>query len=374
MVHLARRSGIRLHFSSWPVLTLAMALLLAPSPLKAQDASTETSFEDTVDVREILLDVLVTDDDGNVIIGLQADDFVVEDGGQVVPVESVSFYSNRHFLGLLEGETEAPAAATEEGSLPPEDRYFVLLFDQPVLGGPGDGRLAVQMRQAGKHAFRWVVEELLPNDHVAVASYDSELRLHQDFTRDRQRITRAVERAAKGQPPEDQWKSRTPRPEEGISLAPLAAAKSEAEDVFATLEELALGLGSLRGRKNVILFAVDFPRGGTPAKREENFDLAIQALNDSNVAVYTISVSQRGREYSLDRLASETGGDHAFRFQDFLDPLRRIGRENSGYYLLSFKSRGEAPVGNADDYREVSVATTNPEFRVRSRSGYRAGG
>ena len=79
---------------------------------------------------------------------------------------------------------------------------------------------------------------------------------------------------------------------------------------------------------------------------------------------------RRGHQESLAQLAQETGGEYLFRFQDFLDPLRRISRQNSGFYLLSFKSQQPA---EGEGYRPVSVRTVSEEFQVRARGGYRYG-
>ena len=49
-----------------------------------------------MNVNEVLLDVLVTDAKGNVIVGLDKGDFVVKDNGRPVELTGVTFYSNRH--------------------------------------------------------------------------------------------------------------------------------------------------------------------------------------------------------------------------------------------------------------------------------------
>ncbi|MCB1033965.1 MAG: VWA domain-containing protein, partial [Acidobacteria bacterium] len=237
-----------------------------------------------------------------------------------------------------------------------------------------DNRLYLHMPRAGKQAYQWLMQELLPNDHVAVAAYDSGLRLHHDFTRDRHRLGLALRSASRGKPPESRWPSRSGPASPGVTLASLVPkledVSAPSEDFLESLATLGEGLAAIPGRKNLVLFGVDVPEYGS-RKAEEALDAAIESLNAANVAVYTIGVTRRGHQESLDQLAERTGGDYLFRFQDFLDPLRRISRLNSGFYLLSFKS--EQPAAGAG-YRPVSVRTASDEFEVRSRGGYRYGG
>ena len=55
-------------------------------------------FEGRVNVNEVLLDVLVTDARGNVIVGLDKNDFVVTENGRPVELNGLTFYSNRRLL------------------------------------------------------------------------------------------------------------------------------------------------------------------------------------------------------------------------------------------------------------------------------------
>ncbi len=100
----------------------------------------------------------------------------------------------------------------------------------------------------------------------------------------------------------------------------------------------------------------------------------LRALNDNNVAVYTIDLLPPGTEHPLSsamsKLADETGGKYYSTFNNFSTPLQQIAEENSGYYLLSYRS--QQPAGKRG-FQEVEVSTSNPEFRVRARKGYAFG-
>jgi len=347
---------------------VGLAVALGAGALAAQDRS-KLQFEGEMEVREVLLDVLVTDEGGNVIVGLGKDDFILEEDGQPVPVESATFYSNRRFLGGFGGQG-TPAVASSDI---PEDRYFVLFYYWPPILRSDSRSHVLKLPEAGRMSFQWMVEELLPNDHVAVVSYDTSLHLHHDFSRDRTRLGEAIRRASTGKAPLARWTSRTEAPEEGITLTSLPQGEAllkESTDVLDGLRVLARALGDVAGRKNLIVFGADLPAEGS-LEWMRGYGPLVEALNVNNVAAYTIGVSGNGRQPSLIRLAEDTGGEYAYRFDSFLAPLRKIAQQNSGYYLLSFRSRH--PAGESG-YQEIEVRTANPEFRVRSRSGYRYGG
>ncbi len=357
-----RASGIR---SKAELLALALAMA-ACWPSFGQPPTGR--FEAELDVQEVLLDVLVTDADGNVIVGLGAEDFVVEEEGSPVAIKSVSFYSNRRFLGA--GETETA------GEEPAEDRYFALFFYRPAVAAGRDNRLLLRLPQAGRDAFEWTVSDLLPNDHVAVLGFDTRLRLHQDFSRDRERLGRALAAATRGGGEETRWPSRMETPVAGISLAGISLAgislagqpalANPGLEVDEALAALAEALAEVKGRKNLVLFGVDLPASGATAG-EDPFAAVVAAMNQSNVAVYTVAVTRRGHQETLDHLARETGGEYLFRFQSFLEPLRHVARVNSGYYLLSFESPG--PRGGSG-YRRLTVRTRDTELSARARGGY----
>ena len=79
-----------------------------------------------LEVSEVLLDVLVTDKTGQVILGLGRDDFVVTEEGEPVEITGLTFYSSYELLGSKE-PLEAQGLRVDEIA---EDRYFILLVQQ----------------------------------------------------------------------------------------------------------------------------------------------------------------------------------------------------------------------------------------------------
>ncbi len=354
----------------------ALAALLTAAAALAQPP--REVFREELEVTEVLLDVVVTDASGNVILGLDKDDFVVEDGERTVDLTSATFYSNRRFV-------ESAAAAERHGITPaevPVDRYFILFFHDQRKE---DASLTGQHLDAVRWASRWVSSEMLPNDWVAVLTYDHKLKVHQDFTTDAAALQRALEGVAKGTDPDSNWPSRFAEasgPSLRKNLPQGRELRRATPRIYSGLQRTAEAAGYITGRKNLLLFSIGFGRlndFGTYLPDERYYPPLMETLNDNNVAVYAISLIENVADEtaaqgvlgnSLSLLANDTGGRFYFNFANFRDPLRQVAEDNNGYYLLSYSARH--PAGSRG-YQEVQVSTRNPEFKVRARKGYRYG-
>jgi VWFA-related protein len=363
-------------------LALAAALCLAPA-LVAQSPSDQAAqpdqqpqgqFEGTVDVNEVLLDVLVTDRKGNVIVGLDKTDFQVSEDGKPVELTGVTFYSNRRLI------ESSPALAQKGVTVDqvPEDRYFVLFFEDQKSAAADAPELLVSQLDAGKRAREWVRTGLLRNDWVAVVSYDAKLKVHQDFTRDRVALQQAIADAIKGKDTDGNWPSRLEESSEPSLRAALPRGndlRKESGTIYDAVRLVAGASGKITGRKNLLLFTNGFAGRintfGQYQPDQRYYPEMSRALNDNNVAVYPIDLTPAGTEHTLsnfmNELASDTGGRYFYNFTNFTTPLEQIADENSGYYLLSYRS--QKPAGEKG-FQEVDVKTSNPEFRIRARKGY----
>jgi VWFA-related protein len=179
---------------------------------------------------------------------------------------------------------------------------------------------------------------------------------------------------------EGNWPSRI-KPGEGPSLYASLPKGNELRDktttIYDALEVLGDAAGQVRGRKNLILFTTGFGQinpFGQYIPDNRYYPDMVQTLNDNNIAVYSLDLVPAGTIHPLSnamtQLANDTGGQYYTNFSTFTTPLREIGEENSGYYLLSYRT--ERPAGQ-QGFQEVDVDTTNPEFKVRARKGYEFG-
>ncbi len=373
---------------------IALVALLLPAAAPAQDEPA-SQFGEQINVTEVLLDVLVTDDKGNVILGLEPSDFIVEEKGAPVSLNSATFYSNRRFVDSAD---LAERLGVERGQVP-VDRFFILFFEETRHFNPA---FTAYQLEAIRMVKKWVYSELLPNDWVAVVGWDARLSVYQDFTTDNEKIVRALNQLAKGKRPGDLWESRVAT-HEGPSLAKNLPRGDElrraSKRMFAALETVGEAAGYITGRKNLLLFTIglgetdvggditqagvvgDTPTTYTPDSRY--YAPMMEQLNDNNVAVYSISVLRDDSDLNpdiaelqngLSVLSNDTGGRYFFNFINFRDPLHQIAEDNNGYYLLSYRSEYTLDEKDEEDYRQVSVKTVNPTFRVRARQGYKLGG
>ncbi len=348
----------------------ALAVLFATRPAAAQKEP-PGRFEEEIVVSEVLLDALVTDKQGRVILGLGKDDFQVEENGQPVEISGVSFYSSQE--RVASAPVDLPGFDLSDI---PEDRYFILFVQEVRSGGGGINSLRLRQQRASRDLQEWLGSKLPPADVVAVASYGYKLKVHQDFTRDRQALKGAIERAVRGVDPEDQWPSRRPPEEE---LGPLRKAlpsgqelRKASRNIYTGLQLLAEAAATVPGRKNLVFLGV----GLDPLRSTEYHRIfpTIEALNDANIAVYALDLVPAEIEHtsrqSLTHLAMATGGDFYYNFIRFGSPLERIAESTSGYYLIAYRSGH--PAGKVG-FQRVKVKVSNPEFRVRVRSGYTYG-
>lgn len=371
-------------------LSLALAVCLSPTLLLAQaDTDPSARFDELVEVSEVLLDVLVTNQDGDVVVGLQPEDFIVVENGQERGVTGAQFYSNR-FLVRDDAPTDRVLKAPP-GDVP-SDRYFIIFFHDTRRLGDASNRLYRQQVRASKHAKSWVREEMLQGDWVAVLSYDYKLKVHSDFTQDREQLIQAISNSAVGKDPGNQWASRRgdARATGPSLLAHLPEGKElrdESKNLYDGLSLVAEATRDMIGRKNLLLFTIGFgdlrsnaggttfADGGVISRPDIRYYPGLkESLNDNNVAIYPIDLTPNEWEHAqrdfLNLLAIDTGGYYHFNFVSFLTPIRQIADEANGYYLLSYLA--EHPSGQ-QGYRDVKIKTRNPELKVRARTGYRFG-
>ena len=354
---------IRMHLGVPLILALA-----APALAQDDEPSLDVAFDELVEVSEVLLDVLATDADGEVVSGLGADDFLVEENGEPVKLTGVSFYSTRYGAGR-------PAAGEV-----PSSRHFIFFFHNQWQTSHYRADLVRQQMRAGVESRRWLDEEMLPSDWVAVVSYGKgKLRVHQDFTQDRQALERAFKEGALGKKPAGMSR-RSPgaRDLEIFRRLPRGdELREEAANVYDALALVAEACGYVIGRKNLLMFTIGFGderRYGEAEPDPELYPRLETALNDHNVAVYPIDTSPAGRGTRqtdfMTKLAEDTGGTYFENFVGFIRPLRDIGGDNFAYYVLSYQS--QHPAGEIG-YQRVEVSARDENVQVRTRKGYRYG-
>lgn len=161
-------------FSLWTLL-----LLTAGQLLLAQEAGVPTF---RTGVSEVLVPTLVTDPQGNVVFGLQAEDFVIRDNGveQKVRMDETFSFKPISLVVAVQTGGRAPSAIGSGCALQRDSN----IFTRP--SGPCKSAL---------HGIGVMLETFLnvPGSEMALVSFDSAVKLRQDFSRDTSAVTRALD-------------------------------------------------------------------------------------------------------------------------------------------------------------------------------------
>ena len=329
------------------------ALAFIALPLFAQQ---QPQFGEKVDVNLVLIDAIVTDSKGNQILGLDKDDFVVKENGAPQAVDSVDYFTNRKFLSAQEQNAPFKVEQVKEG------RYFIFFFDKPV------GTQLFSDVLLARNAVRdFIDNQMQEGDQVALVGHDFRLKVYSDFTTDKAQLKKSLDEVAKF----------GPGAKGGIAGS--SAGIDNTGTVYEALQYVGDSLTKIKARKNLVLFSAGIlepgeeVRNGVVISQSQYYQPMADALNRANIAVYPVNLLHEqavnavpAYHQTLERIASETNGEY-FRYPvSFSTPLKRIDRQNSGYYLISYYTKH--PRGSG--FQKVDVALKNPDFRVKARAGY----
>jgi VWFA-related protein len=285
----------------------AALLLLASGLLNGQKKGQTPVSSGAVirtETKLVVVDVVATDRKGIPVRGLEAKDFRVWEDNKEQVISSFSF-------------------GTEPGSSATPTRYLLLFFDSLNLN-------ASDQTRAKQSAIQFIQAFAGPTRRIAVADFDNNLRIAQDFSENVERLTNAVKsvRASTGTgifP--NQSTSQPGTTGRGAPQAQNSTTQSfTSRNLVASMRSLAKNLNTVPGRKTVIWFS-----GGFPVENSE-LETLIEALNRSNVGVFPVDV--RG-----------VGGQGPFA-------LQRKPSANPGSLLTSLFARSFTPAGSMSFFQQ----------------------
>lgn len=300
----------------------AVVVLVAMGGMAPLTAQQPPRFTERVAVSRVLVDVRVLDSRSGPIRGLTPDDFAVRVGGRTARVESVQWV----------GPAAEPfGAATRRhviGDAPGNDRLIVFLVQLSFERG----RMRGLMRTLAEvHAL---LGTFTPTDRVAVLSFDSQLKIWLDFTRDVARVRGVLDaRTLPGSP-------RPAQPSAGPSLFPRLTPEVAGQTHSIELSLLRLGeaLEPLPGAKTIVFVGHGFGQyGRTGLALPRAYDEARHALLRARTSVFTVDVTtadEHSLEAALRLVSGDTGGlfvaTHLFPRR----ALRSIAQAIAGHYVL----------------------------------------
>jgi VWFA-related protein len=338
----------------------AWGLLAAGAALGQEPQGRPDSYHEEARVERVVVDAYVTDRRANVIPNLTATDFLVKVDGRPVPLESVEW--------IPADTPEVSASALSAGSAPPDlpeaapGRMIVLFFQTDF-----DPVRMIGLMRMGNHVRR-MLQKLLPTDRVAVVSYDSHLKLRQDFTIDRAKIEAALDASIRSSEPS------VPEDPAGPSLArsfDFAAAR-KASTIERGLYLVARALRAIPGAKSLLFFGYGLGTiggmGGPGPSERRDYSMALYFLAFARTNVFVLDITDadyHSLETSLQHISDMTGGTYE-KTRIFGNlALDRVRRAISGRYILVFvKPPGPRGV------HEISVSLTRVSGDISFRKYY----
>ena len=389
----------------------ALAILLAGAVLIAGQAPPpagpqQPTFKAQVEYVEV--DVLVTDQQGNFVRGLNKEDFqVLEDGKP----QTVSTFT---LVDIPVERFDRPLGAAlpidpdvRSNERPFDGRVYVMVIDDLHTNFARSERV--------KRAARLFVQRYLGANDLMAVVHTRGSDAGQEFTNSKRLLLAAIDktsgyklRSATAERTDEYFRQRDSRqPGDRVNDPTDQERSYNARSTLDTLKSIAEWFGGVHGRKKTILFVSEgidyditdvFNNQGASMVIDATRE-AIAAATRSNVSIYAVDprgLTNLGDEEieigaypddpttgigstsllnelrlsqdSLRVLSDETGGFAAVNRNDFSTAFTRIVRDNSSYYVLAYYP---PTAGKRDGrFHRIDVRVTRPGVTVRARKGY----
>jgi VWFA-related protein len=411
---------------------LLAATLLAQSSEQQRPPNVMPKLMESVDVRVINVDVVVTDKKGTQIHGLKKDDFLLYENG--VPKKLTNFYEvqGTHAIDAEGATVGTPPAATTTATVPAREeipehmrRRIIFFVDNLTLAPFNRNRVFKEMKE-------FAVKTMRPGDEAMIATYNRSMKIRVPFTRDAVQIQQALDGIAGESALGLSNKSELQQTEDRIRDAQsyddaVATARSYAQSVehdvrqaVASLNGLMSTLAGVEGKKILVLTSEGFQlspgkeafyfiddvakdktnwqQAGSSMIESMNFNATsliqevAKTANANGITLYTIhagglaamndnsaenskpisfSVQQAGLSNSTDSLslmADMTGGLATLSTNNYAQAFDRIARDLDSYYSLGYRAGTE----RVDRQRnlEVRLKDNSKGYTARARQTF----
>lgn len=402
--------------------SFVVALLCAATAI-AQPAPPLPKLTETIDVRLINIDVVVTDRKGNPITGLTKDDFTLYENG--VPKTITNFFevAPDQPLPTTTAATPGVTSAARKEEIPDNMRRRIIFYvDNLSLAPFSRNRVFKDMKKFAQEVMR-------PGDEAMIATFNRSMKVRTPFTRDPGLIQQTLDIIAGESGLGLSGRSSARDVQNRIRDAQyydeaLAAARQYAEEVnhdlrnsVESLNALMSTLAGIEGKKILVLTTEGFPL--QPGRemfyqveeiaREKGWQASgtlleglafnqgtlIQSVaknaNANGITIYPIHAGGLGAAMegasaehsravsynvvsaavsnsteSLQTIAEMTGGLAAINTNNFSGAFEKIGKDLGAYYSLGYRAGTE----RVDRQRSIAVRTKNKAYYVRSRQTF----
>jgi len=355
-------------------------------PRPAPPAQTEIKppqdlLQHEVTVTLKLVQVYVTDPEGNPARDLEISDFILYDNGKLQEITAFE----RHFMPvpeeILEGTKPSPARLVPSLM----NRRFIFIIDY-------EGNDLEAVAKSKKAILLFMDTRVQQGDEIALCSFSivRGLVLHEFLTPEHQKVRAALQRALDIPGISGGWDfgrvildgetlgQRPPSPENSDRRAAVMFSSSGPQSsslaLARRLQELGTGLRHIPGQKNVILFSRGFGRDVLTRGSHANYVFTEMAreLASASSPVFSVDTTTGGAKSkvftdgSLEYLSSLTGGKfyHDVNYESNI--AADIQTATSNYYVL-----GYLIASNWDGkFHEIKVEVQKPGCKVFGQRGY----
>lgn len=299
--------------------------------LAASLAAQEPRATETITVQRVVIEAHIFSDTGEPIEDVrpsQLEAFIDDLPARVEAVEWVAEDQDVEEEEPPKRSFGDPAPRLSSADLAPRGRRIVLFFQTDFQRA----RIKGHIRMAA-HAKQFV-RTLQPDDLVAVVSYDSKLKLWQDFTNDVDALDVAIDRTK--EIAEVEWRDLGVYPSLASSLDPAEAA--DATSVEMALRRVGEALQDIDGRKTLVMFGYGIGvYAGKGLVLFPGYAEARLALETARTSVFVMDVSDADwhtLEGGLDMIAEDTGGVYFKTHQFAGQAVKTLQRAISGHYEI----------------------------------------
>jgi VWFA-related protein len=375
MVSTAMRRMVRCAFR-WTMVSVATASLIPGTSVAVAQGTPATSsvtVQSTWDAstptlqvysREIVVDVLVTDNDGKPVYGLKRSDFTLEEDARPQPIRG--FYEVGKETSGAPATPLPPDTYSNAHTLPANGPVQIFYFELPPGASlPPGSDPGADFRQSAP----WVITKpdiasylrtMPAGTQVAIFAFRSDYGLHllQGFTTDGQRAAAAVD-----------------------NLVVLSPGKPPSFDRIAAANQIAAYVAGIHGRKNLIWIGspMNIMRDGGLAWSKGGADMTyVHRLMDTydrftqeQIAIYPLDphgvVGLGLGNLRVEEIAGGTGGAAFYNNNDLKIAAAKIVDDTSHYYTVSYVPPRAREDGR---YHPIKITVDRPGLRLNYRGGY----
>jgi len=383
---------------------------------------------ETIDVRVINVDVVVTDKKGIPVTGLKKDDFEIYENGALKPISN--FYEVDNTKGVPVGPQTVEAAPSPSLPKPvrvdevPENqkRRIIIYIDNLSLAPFNRNRVFKQMKD-------FIMQVMRPGDEAMLATFNRSMKVRVPFTRDPVQIQTTLDiilgESAMGNSNKSERKQTEGQIKDAQSYSEaLATARTYSESIENDLRQsqealngLMATLAGVEGKKVLILTSEGFPMQPgremfaylDEVSKEKNWTNGTSSLlegmtfdsheiirdiartaNVNGITMYTIHAAGLGGENensaenarppsfnvsqtavmnttdSMQMMAEMTGGVASIQTNNYALAFDRIRHDLDSYYSLGYRGGTE----RVDRQRSLQVRVKNRAYQVRARQTF----